>query len=247
MSPGDAARGRVGSYARWQLRDYLLERGISTLALGALILVVPTVLAGPQGRASAAAGFAGGLGAFALLGVIFALNGISSTDRQRGYFRFLFSKPVQVPRFYAQELAVRLVGLLVVCAVLFALVSLVAGMAFPWWGLPYVALAFVLVGGVGFLLAALTHHDGIALVAVLVVTTIVRAGGALLGWLGRGPAEALQFVAVLLPPFHLLDPVRAALAGGTAPAAGVLVPVLAYGIGCFAAGLLVLRHRPLAT
>ena len=247
MTPGGTGRGRVGSYARWQLRDYLLERGISTFVLGALMLVVPSLLAGPPARAAAPAGFVGALGPFALLGVIFALNGVSSTDRQRGYFRFLFSKPVNVPRYYAQDLAVRLVGLLAVCVALFAVVALVAGMAFPLWGLAYVALAFVLVGGVGFLLAALTHHDGIALVSVLVGTTILRAGGALLGWLGRGPAEALQFVAALLPPFHLLDPAREALARGTAPAAGVLVAVLAYGIGCFAAGLLVLRHRPLAT
>lgn len=240
-------RGRVASYARWQLRDYLLERGISTFVLGAVLLLAPVLLAGPAGRAEAPALFAGTVGSFALMGAIFAVNGVSSTDRQRGYFRFLFSKPVRVPRYYAQELAVRMAGLLAVSALLFGAVALTAAMPFPLWALLHVALAAVLVGGVGFLLGALTRHDGAALVAVLVLSTVVRAGGAPLGGLGRRPAEVLQFVAALLPPFHLLDAVRAALARGTPPGAGVLVGILAYGLGCTAAALLVLRHRPLAT
>ena len=240
-------RARLGSYARWQLRDYLVERGISTFVLGAVLLLAPLLLAGPGRRAEAPALFAAGVGSFALLGVIFALNGISSTDRHRGYFRFLFSKPVRVPRYYAQELAVRLAGLLGVSALLFGLVALAAPMPFPFWALLRVALAAVLVGGVGFLLGALTRHDGVALVAVLVLATLARAGGARLGWMGRGPAEVLEFVAAGLPPFHLLDAGGAALARGTPPGVGVLVGILAYGLGCFAAGLRVLRHRPLAT
>ena len=240
-------RRPLGRYARWQLRDYLLERGISTFVLGAVLLLVPVLLAGPPGRAEAPALFAGTVGSFALMGVIFAVNGISSADRQRGYFRFLFSKPVSVPRYYAQELVVRLAGLLAVSALLFAAVAAAAAMPYPLWALLHVALAAVLVGGVGFLLGALTRHDGVALVAVLVLTSVARAGGALLGWLGRGPAEALQFVAAVLPPFHLLDAARAALARGTPPAAGVLLGILAYGLGCTAAALVVLRHRPLAT
>ena len=240
-------RARLVRYAPWQLRDYLRERGLSTLVLGALILLVPPALGGPAARPAAPAFFAASIGNFGLLGVIFALNGLSSTDRQRGYFRFLFSKPVSVPRFYAQDAAVRLVGLLAVSLALCTAFAALTATPLPLWALAHVALTFVLVGGVGFLLGALTHHDGVALVGVLVLTALARAGGALLGWLGSGPAEALQFVARLLPPFHLLDPARDALAGGTAPAAGVLVAILSYGLGCFAAGLLVLRHRPLAT
>jgi hypothetical protein len=241
------ARGRVGDYARYQLRDYLVERGASTLVLGALVMLVPVALGGPESRGAAPALFTGALGSVALIGAIFALNGISSTDRQRGYFRFLFSKPVSVVRYYAQDLALRGVGLLGVSLVLFAAFALLTRGPVPLWALAYVALAFALVGGVGFLLAAITHHDGIALVGVLVATTLVRAGSTLLGWMGRGPVEALQFVSTVLPPFHLLDPARDALARGAAPPVGLLVWVLAYGLGSFGAGLLVLRHRPLAT
>ena len=234
-------------YAPYQLRDYVVDRGISTLAFGALLLLVPPALGGPDARAGAPGFFAATVGNFGLLGAIFAVNGLSSTDRQRGYFRFLFSKPVSVPGYYAQDAAVRLAGLLAVSLALCAAFALLTATAPPLWALAHVALTFVLVGGVGFLLGAVTHHDGVALVGVLVLTALARTGSAALGWLGRGPAEALQFVARLLPPFHLLDPARDALAGGTAPPVGVLVAILSYGLGCFAAGLLVLRHRPLAT
>ena len=242
-----SAAGRLARYGRWQLRDYLVERGVSTFLLGALILLVPTAMAGPAAREAGPALFAGGLGTFSTLGAIFALNGLSSTDRQRGYFRFLFSKPVSVPRYYAQDCALRLAGLLLVSLLLLAAFAVLAGAGLPLWALAHVALTYVLVGGVGFLLAAITHHDGLALVAVLVVTTLTRAGATLLGWAGSGVAGALQFVSTLLPPLHLLDAARESLAAGTPPAPGVLLWVLAYGLGCLGAGLLVLRHRPLAT
>jgi hypothetical protein len=99
----------------------------------------------------------------------------------------------------------------------------------------------------GFLLAAITRHDGVALVAVLVAAALVRAAGSLGAGGSAGGGTVLRAVGAALPPLHALDAARDALAGGTAPAAGVLVWILSYGLGCLAAGLLVLRHRPLAT
>jgi hypothetical protein len=240
-------RARLARYARWQLADYLVERGVSTAILGAVIVLAPVVLGGPAARAAAPLLLAATIGNLGLLGTLFALNGISSTDRQRGYFRFLFSKPVSVPRFYLQDFLLRFAGLLAITLVLLGAFAVLAGVAFPVWAVAHVALTFMLVGGVGFLLSALTHHDGLALVGVYVGATLVRTAGAVLGWLGRGAAATFEIVGTVLPPFHLLDAVRTALATGTAPRMGDLVWVLAYGLGCFAAGLLVLRHRPLST
>jgi hypothetical protein len=235
--------GRLGAYAWWQLRDYLLERGLSTFVLGAVLVLAPVVLVGPAAREAGPAVLGGTVGTFAMLGTIFALNGLSSIDRQRGYFRFLFSKPVSVPRYYAQAFAVRFAGLLALAALLFGTFALLTRGALPLWALASVALTYLLVGGVGFLLAAVTRHDGVALVAVLVATTLVRAAASL----SPGAGGALRAAGAVLPPLHALDAARDALAGGTAPPAGVLVWVLSYGLGCLAAGLLVLRHRPLAT
>ena len=226
-APGRAARARLARYARYQLTDYLVERGISTAVLGAVIVLAPLLLGGAAARESAPLLFADAVARVGLLATLFALNGISSIDRQRGYFRFLFAKPVSVPRFYAQDYLVRFAGVLAISSGLFA--------AFA-----------ALVGGVGFLLSALTHHDGIALVVVYVAATLVRAGTVVLAAGTRG-AQALGYVSGVLPPFYRLDALRDALAAGTAPSTADLVWVLAYGLGCLAAGLLVLRHRPLSS
>jgi ABC-type polysaccharide/polyol phosphate export permease len=210
-------------------------------------LIVPLLLGGPAARATAPMLLGVAVGNVGLLGTLFALNGISSTDRQRGYYRFLFAKPVGVPRFYAQDFLVRFVGLMLVAGVVFGAFALLARSPYPVWPVAHLALTYALVGSVGFLLSAITHHDGIALVLVYVGTTLVRAGGAVLGWAGGGVAELLQYLSLVLPPFHLLDALRDALAAGAAPRAGDLVWALAYGAGCFATGLLVLRHRPLST
>lgn len=246
-TPPSGRHRRLFRYGRWQLSDYLIERGASTMVLGAVLVLVPVLFGGPQARATSRFLFAGNAGNFALLGTLFALNGISSIDRQRNYFRFLFAKPVSVAWYYAQDFALRFAGLLAIAVALFGGFALLTGSRFPAWAVAHVALTYVLVGGVGFLLSSLTHHDGIALVAVYVGTSLVRAGGALLGWIGRGPAELLQFVATAAPPFHLLDTARDSFAAGRAPASGALIWILAYGLACLTAGLVVLRHRPLST
>ena len=245
--PQPAGRGRLLRYARWQLTDYLRERGISTLVLGAVVLLVPVLVGGDAVDAIAPTFLADNVGRLGILAALFALNGISSIDRQRGYFRFLFAKPVGVPRFYAQDFAVRLIGVLGVAALLLAVFTARTGIAFPLWAIGHIAVTFVLVGGVGFLLSAITHRDGVALVAVYVATALLRGGVDALGWFGMGPAGVLRPVVHALPPFHLLDPLRDALATGTPVGAGDLLWVLAYGLGAFAAGLVVLRHRPLST
>ena len=241
------ARGRLLAYARFQLVDYVVERGISTAVLGSVIVLAPLLLGGADARASAPALLAGAVGNVGILASFFAINGISSTDRQRGYTRFLFAHPVRVPSFYAQDFLLRLVGVVAIGAALFAAFAALGGGRMPLWPLAHLALTYALVGGVGFLLSALTHHDGIALVLVYVGTTLTRAGLQVVGAGGAGGAGAIRYVSGVLPPFHRLDALRDAFAAGTAPPTSDLAWVLAYGLGCFAAGLLVLRHRPLST
>jgi hypothetical protein len=212
-----------------------------------VLLLVPLLFAGPLAPDSAAALVAINVPNFALLATLFALNGLSGVDRQRGYFRFLFAKPVRVPWYYAQAFAVRAVGVLVVTLALLAAYALATRSPLAWWALAYVALTYLLVGGVGFLVGSITHHDGIVLVVVFVLTAVARLAVPAATAFGPRAGGALQFVAALLPPFHLLDPARDALAAGAAPAPGHLTWALAYGLGCLAAGLLVLRHRPLSS
>ena len=123
------SRARTGAYALWQLRDYLKDRGVSTLIVGALSAYLgwsmmtetapmprPTdvVSAGLLARfgnadsvyAARMAEFSfhfmrSMLGAMIFLGALFAMNGIVANDRKQGFFRFLFAKPVSPSRLPA--------------------------------------------------------------------------------------------------------------------------------------------------
>ena len=57
------------------------------------------------------------------LAVLIALNGIVSTDRKMGYYRFLFSKPVSVVAYYAQLFFVYMAGVLVSMLLLAAVLA----------------------------------------------------------------------------------------------------------------------------
>ncbi|HYD54425.1 MAG TPA: hypothetical protein VEA99_17440 [Gemmatimonadaceae bacterium] len=143
---------RLGAYAWWQLRDYLFEKGIGTLlvmlfagSIGYIGAKGMTRFSPDSLRAPLSAAFSELYGQLVLLGVLFATNGIVSDDRKNGYYRFLFAKPVSVPRFYVQKFLVHLCGFLLVSAVLVLAFNLAFGRFMGEGGLPFASPA-VLVG-----------------------------------------------------------------------------------------------------
>lgn len=246
------SRARLGRYALYQMRDYAIERGLVTALLLALTLGPPLFIVtheqGPGwGRGAGGAAFIARILVdiavpLSTLAVLFAVNGIASLDRQRGYFRFLFAKPLSVPAYYAQDFAVRFVGVLVVSALSGLTISVGSGGAFPWNLVAYVALVYVLLGSVGFLLSALVQFDGLVLVLVWFVSAIVFQIRA------SYPRWVPDAVVWVVPPVDGLDLARNAWLGGIGafPAAD-LWWVIGYGAACFVLGLVVLRRRPLAT
>jgi hypothetical protein len=244
-------RARLLRYAPYQLKDYVLERGLVTLLIVALTLGPPLGIVrhqrgpgwgtGGDGAALLARLLVDVAVPVASLTVLFAIHGISSLDRQRGYFRFLFSKPVSVAAYYAQEFVVRLVGVLTVAALSAGTVAMLGGGAFPGQLVAYVALTYALLGGVGFLLSALVQFDGLLLILVwLVAHTAIQVRRLYPHWIPEPVVRAL-------PPVDKLDAARDAwLAGtGTFPA-GDLLWAVGYGLACFVLGLVALRRRPLA-
>ena len=98
------SRNRLPWYSLWQFRDFVMDRGIAIVIIGMLwgyVLIEPM-------RRTMGAAFAVGprspawplvitdTSSVVSLAVLIALNGIVSTDRKTGYYRFLFSKPVSV-------------------------------------------------------------------------------------------------------------------------------------------------------
>jgi len=266
------SRARVGAYALWQLRDYLKDRGVPTIIVALLtgylgiepLLqqmphandVVPPALLRRFGSAGAvhAARMAefnwqfvrGILGALVFLGALFAMNGIVANDRKQGYFRFLFSKPVAPSRYYGQAFLVHWLGFMLVMTLLGAVYG---ALIWPVLTLPLllvIALMFVAYAGIAFLLSAAARWDWMSLVAVSVAATYLWT------MFGRS-THPLAKLLYLLPPLHRTDEVYTSAAApvlATGRIGALPWPLLgwfaSYGVVCYLAGLLVLRHRRLA-
>ena len=244
---------RLARYALWQLRDYFMNQGPSTLVvviLAAYITFVQVTDAAGQGAVFVRPRelrydvvelvYGQLLGFLVFLGALFATNGIVANDRKFGYYRFYFAKPVSPPAFYGALFVANTLGFVVVAHLLWLVFAVVAR---PMGSIyfPLVVLgAFVGYAGIGFFLSALSRFDWLSLLSVILVAQFAwgtwgNAGG-IRGW-------ALQ----LLPPVHLTTPVFNALARGTAIPWRDFAWLSGYGVVCFVLGLLVLRFKSLAS
>ncbi len=256
---------RLGAYARWQARDYFVDRGTPTVLIGALFgyMVGGPMTVGLHGRLSsmspAALSRAGGmeaaraalvgevtstfiammLGNLVFLGALFATNGIVANDRKLGYYRFLFSKPVAPLRYYGQGFLVHWAGFLVVTTLLGLLYHALVGPILSMPLLVVTALMYLCYAGIAFALSAAARWDWLSLVAVTVAANFL--------WLRYATSSsAVAKLLYLFPPIHRTNEVYAAVAGGTALPWGLLAWFAGYGAMAFAIGLVILRHRRLA-
>jgi hypothetical protein len=177
--------------------------------------------------------------AVASLSVLIAMNGLISIDRKNGYYRFLFSKPVNPVAYYAQLFVVYGVGVLTAMVVLASLVRII----FPAFSvvnfLMYAAVIYVAMGGIGFFLSVATRYDWLTLAAVWLGARVLRG---VYGPKGDWRSKAVE----LLPPVHKLDQVANSLIGtGRADTSDVLW-LVGYGALFFALGLFILRRGSLA-
>ena len=243
------ARGRLDRYSLYQMQDFLTERGVYAVVVGLLVgwtsLLEMRGAHGDAWRTSpmsgvfAMQGIKAALNGFAFLGVLLTSTGVIANDRKHGYYRFLFTKPVSVVRYYFQAWLVSGAGLLVVCALLIAVWNYVAAPVAPWGLLQAMAIYFVLVGGVAFLMSSLVRFDWVATASVWGLTQVLRSiyetRSGVLAWA----------VNHLLPPTHrLMDVLNALPASDPVDRAG-LAWILGYGVVCMVLGLTVVRFRPM--
>ena len=237
-------RGRLAKYSLWQFRDFVMEKGISIVIIGLLwgyLQLLPfrrsfSPEMTPELITRLVTLLAGSLVSIA---VLITLNGIISTDRKMGYYRFMFAKPVSPVRYYAQLFFVHLVGLLCGMMLLSAIFFFVAGPFNVWNLVLYTSLIYIALGGIGFFISAASRYDWVTLAAVWVGARVLRAL--------YGNEDGWQSKAVeLLPPVHKVDSVAASLiATGAAPLQDV-VWLFGYGLLFFILGLFVLQRRSLA-
>jgi hypothetical protein len=241
------SRGSLARYSLWQFRDFAVERGVAIVIIGLLwgyLLIAPL-------RAAMGAAFSVGplsptwpllisvTSSVVSLAVLIALNGIVSTDRKMGYYRFLFSKPVSPVAYYAQLFFVYMIGMLAAMLLLSGILRVLVPTFNIYNFLLYAAVIYIAMGGIGFFVSVATRFDWLTLAAIWVGSRVLRDV--------YGPRPGWQSKAVeLLPPVHKLSEVSHTLiTNGTARASDVIW-LLGYGALFFALGLLVLRRGSLA-
>jgi hypothetical protein len=241
------SRGRLATYSLWQFRDFIIERGIAIVIIGFLW---GYTLIEPLRRAMGEAFIIGPLSptwplvitvtsSVVSLAVLIALNGMVSTDRKMGYYRFLFSKPVSPVAYYAQLFLVYMAGVVIVMLLLSGVLHTVVPAFNVVNFLLYAVIIYIAMGGIGFFVSVATRFDWLTLAAIWLGSRVLRDFfGAKPGW----RSKAVE----LLPPVHKLSDVSMSLiTNGTAHTSDVLW-LVGYGALFFALGLFVLRRGSLA-
>ena len=244
------SRGRLSRYALYQMRDYIMERGLPAMLIG--ILVGWTTLlelvgrygAGwaerPQAIDLAEKSLFGALNQFAFLGILVSVSGIVSNDRRHGYFRLVFAKPVSAVRFYLQAFIVAGLGLLAVSAALLLIWGYVALPIAPWGTLRALAFYYFLVGGTGFLMSSLVRWDWVA-------TGLVWGGSVILRAIYQRDTGVMAWIVKhFTAPTHIVEAMRDQLYRGVMPHPSYLAWAFAYAATCIVGALLVVRYRPMA-
>jgi ABC-type multidrug transport system permease subunit len=165
--------GRLGKYSLWQFRDFFMQHGIGIAIIG--LLWGYTLLAPLRAAMSAQSPTPLAPGspiwgivlqitsAVVSVSVLIAMNGIVSSDRKNGYYRFLFSKPINRVLYYAQAFLVYMVGVLLIMAILSALLrTILPGFNIGYFVM-YAALVYIAMGGIGFFLSVATRYDWLSL------------------------------------------------------------------------------------
>lgn len=230
-------------YALWQFRDFGRDRGIALVIIGLALgftFVSPVKMMQVQiTEASAKQLIMVSLQQIVFLCAFVTLNGIVSNDRKQGYYRFLFSKPVSIPAYYAQQFAIYFVGFMAVMALLlgtFALTVYPISLVAP---LTYCAIVFLSLGGIAFFISSLFRFDWPILAAVFLGSALFHTIWAMSdGW--------RKLVIAVLPPLNKLTSMLGTLLDKGTVETNDLLWLLGYSLLFFLAGLFVLRRRPIA-
>lgn len=236
---------RWGRYAVWQLRDYARTVGLPGLVLAAAAVALladstPDRFTSHNTRAFAVSEFLVGVG---FLGSVFSVTGLVSSDRTRGWYRFMFAKPVSVLRYYSQAFALRGVGLLGIVTIAWALCAIFVEPVSLLRALDATLLQFTLLGGVTLLLSTMIRLEWLAVLVISVISPI-------LGEFARGlnaPRWARLLHWVLPPVGDMATLALGSLGGFGGWLAHSLVPtvlwVVGYGAAAFVAALAILERR----
>ena len=175
--------------------------------------------------------------------VLVASGGVAGGDVANGFYRAWFSKPIAPWWFYLQRWL--LGGLAVLCIpLLLGLgLKLVFGGA---WGvtnelMAVIALGYLLVGGTVLLASGFTARDWLVTFLLSFAQARINDVMGIMEMTKQDPPAALEWAHRLLPPFHLISPIK------WLPEGNDLVHVVAYGAGLVAVALILFVVKPLGS
>lgn len=238
-------------YVRWQAQD-ALPRALTPVLLFLLMAGLPLWSASTQfglaamdrpgdAQRDALQIYAAILPIAMTLGAVILASGLPATDREKQYFRFLFAKPVSVWQFYLQQFTVAVAMFVAAMALVplgfSAIVTAVSVVAVIKSAFVY-ALLF---GSLLTLCGSLVNKDGVALVGVAAISSILQGLAQ-----GEGAPAWIGFLAHVLPPFRTADLVRSLWISGQPVNPADVALVIGYSLGMLAAALVLVRRLPLA-
>lgn len=183
-----------------QLRDMLLTRGAAMLVI-ALMVVLPILIQGVRIAAGVDPGtlLDGSLRGTSPFLVMVATYGIIGEDVRRGYFRFLFAKPISPVLYYAQAFLAALIAFLAVQLIIVAVWALAVEPAWPErWLLERTAF-FLSFGSVIFALSRVLPIDW------LIGWLLFGVGSEVRDWYPVSESLRGKVFNVVFPPSHLME------------------------------------------
>ena len=228
-------------YLLWQFRDFIRDRGYAILLVGFLIgftIVAPVRGMGRTIDSTLARNLVMAvLSQVSFILAFITLNGIVSTDRKLGYYRFLFSKPVSIPAYYVQLFFVYFVGFLAAVAILLGVFSFFTAPIDLMRPLLFCALLYLSLGGIAFLISTLFRYDWPILAGIFL-------GSAVLHSMWQFEEGWRRMILSILPPVYRLTSELPNIVNRRPVDTNSILWLLGYSAICFAAGLYVLRRRP---
>lgn len=160
-----------------QLADHLVTRGAAMVVVG-LVLMLPLLstmhLGGHATPDQLRVALAQGLKAGAPLLTLVATYGIIGADARQGFYRFLFSKPISPPAYYASAFVVAGISFVVAELVLTAVFAVLVAPAWNTHVLVDAVVDFVLLGGIVFAFSRFTRLDWLLAILVTAVAAFAR-------------------------------------------------------------------------
>lgn len=229
--------GAAFRYAGWMARDVARAQLLRAWVVAGLLIGLALLINGDGMGEERARRMASSLVTnLDWLVITLAVAGIVATDRTQGYQRLYFARPVRPAAFYLLKWLIAGAGVLLLPLIVTGAVYARTGvLALDAGVVAELALMYLMLGGLVFLLSTITRLDAIVAVAVLV--TQVSLAEAMKRDAVTNPI--IRAVAHALPPFSALTPAGL-------PLAGPLLHVVVYGVALVAGALAVVSLAPMS-